>query len=68
MSRRPTLKDALAQALASRPELAESSINIDINKLNVQYYKDQMKPQINAVATFAAAGLAGTKQDGKSIR
>jgi hydrophobic/amphiphilic exporter-1 (mainly G- bacteria), HAE1 family len=58
----PTLKEALTQALASRPELAESSINIAINKLNVQYYRDQMKPQINAVATFAAAGLAGTQQ------
>ena len=51
-----------AQALASRPELSESAINLDINKLNVQFYKDQMKPQINAVATFAASGLAGTRQ------
>jgi outer membrane protein TolC len=58
----PALKEAIAQALASRPELAESSINIDINKLNVRFYKDQMKPQINAVATFASAGLAGTRQ------
>ena len=62
----PDLKEALARALASRPELAESSINIAINKLNVRYYKDQMKPQINAVATFAAAGLAGTKQTADS--
>jgi HAE1 family hydrophobic/amphiphilic exporter-1 len=58
----PALKDAISQALASRPELAESSINMDVNKLNVRYYKDQMKPQINAVATFASSGLAGTKQ------
>jgi HAE1 family hydrophobic/amphiphilic exporter-1 len=56
------LKEAIARALASRPELAESSINMDINKLNVKFYRDQMKPQINAFATFAAAGLAGTKQ------
>jgi outer membrane protein TolC len=58
----PELKDALAQAFASRPELSASAINIDINKLNARYFKDQMKPQINAVATFAAAGLAGSKQ------
>jgi len=58
----PSLKDAVAQALASRPELAESAINIDINDLNVRFYKDQMKPQINATATFASAGLAGTRQ------
>jgi HAE1 family hydrophobic/amphiphilic exporter-1 len=59
----PSLKDALAQALASRPELAEQSINIAINRLNTQYYKDQTRPRIDAVATFAAAGLAGTKQE-----
>lgn len=58
----PALNEAIARALASRPELAESSINLDINKLNVQFYKDQAKPQINAVATFASAGLAGTRQ------
>jgi HAE1 family hydrophobic/amphiphilic exporter-1 len=58
----PALKDAISQALASRPELAESSINLDINKVNVQFYKDQMKPQINAVATLASAGLAGARQ------
>ncbi len=58
----PTLKEALAMAFDSRPELTESSINIAINKVNTQYYKDQMKPQINAVATFAASGLAGFAQ------
>ncbi|HTY65000.1 MAG TPA: efflux RND transporter permease subunit [Acidobacteriota bacterium] len=58
----PPLKDALAHALASRPELAEQSINMAISKLDTQYYKDQMKPRVDAIATFAAAGLAGTKQ------
>jgi HAE1 family hydrophobic/amphiphilic exporter-1 len=58
----PALKDAIAQALASRPELAESSINLDINRLNARFYKDQTKPQINAVATFASSGLAGSRQ------
>ncbi len=58
----PVLKDAIAQALASRPELAESSINQGINRLNEKFYRDQMKPQVNAVATFASSGLAGTKQ------
>ncbi|MBN1568358.1 MAG: efflux RND transporter permease subunit [Acidobacteria bacterium] len=58
----PDLKEAIARALESRPELAETSISLDINKLNVKFYKDQAKPQINAVATFASAGLAGTMQ------
>lgn len=58
----PDLGEAVKRALASRPELAASAINIAINTLHVKYYKDQMKPQVNAVATFAAAGLAGTQQ------
>ena len=59
----PPLKNALAQALESRPELTESSLNIAISKLNAQYYKDQTKPRIDAVVTFAASGLAGTQND-----
>jgi HAE1 family hydrophobic/amphiphilic exporter-1 len=58
----PTLEEALETALASRPELAESVINIAINKVNTRYYKDQMKPQVNAIATLAASGLAGKPQ------
>jgi len=63
----PALKDALAQALSSRPELAENSITIEINKLNAMYNKDQLKPQIDAVATLAAAGLAGSQQAANSF-
>jgi hydrophobic/amphiphilic exporter-1 (mainly G- bacteria), HAE1 family len=58
----PSMKDALARALAARPELSQNSINIEINKTDARYYKDQTKPQIDAVATLAAAGLAGTQQ------
>jgi hydrophobic/amphiphilic exporter-1 (mainly G- bacteria), HAE1 family len=63
----PSLKEALAQALASRPELAQNSINMDMNKTDVQFYRDQMKPQVDAVATFAAAGLAGTQQTANPV-
>jgi HAE1 family hydrophobic/amphiphilic exporter-1 len=59
----PTLVDALKQALASRPELSESSLNIDINNLDVRYYKDQKKTQVDLYATLTASGLAGTPQN-----
>jgi HAE1 family hydrophobic/amphiphilic exporter-1 len=58
----PSLEDALGLALASRPELAESSINLAINKIDTKYYKDQAKPQVDAYATITASGLAGTQQ------
>ncbi len=58
----PTLAEAVKVALDSRPELAESALNIDINKLNVRYYRDQKRPQVDLVATLTASGLAGTPQ------
>jgi HAE1 family hydrophobic/amphiphilic exporter-1 len=58
----PSLNDAVEQALAGRPELAQSIISIDVNKLDLSYYKNQMKPQVNAYATLTSTGLAGTQQ------
>jgi HAE1 family hydrophobic/amphiphilic exporter-1 len=58
----PALADAVKQALDSRPELAESALNMDINRLNVRYYRDQKRPQVDLVATLTSSGLAGTPQ------
>jgi HAE1 family hydrophobic/amphiphilic exporter-1 len=58
----PSLQNAVKQAMADRPELAESLINIDINSIDLRYYRNQAKPQINAYATVTAAGLAGAEQ------
>jgi HAE1 family hydrophobic/amphiphilic exporter-1 len=59
---RPTvlpLRDAINQALASRPEMAENAIALDINKLDVRLDKDQTRPQVNAFANLSATGLSG---------
>jgi len=63
----PVFEDALRQALSSRPEIAASDINIEISRINQSFYKDQTKPKLDAVATFAAAGLAGTLQDSNPL-
>ncbi len=55
----PDLQDALKQALLNRPELAQSKLNIDVNRLDTRLNQEQARPQINAVATLSAAGLAG---------
>jgi HAE1 family hydrophobic/amphiphilic exporter-1 len=54
------LADAVAQALALRPELSENAIALDINKLDARLSRDQLKPQINAYANLSATGLSGT--------
>lgn len=58
----PSLPDAMELAMASRPELTESAINLAINKIDTRYYKDQTKPQVDLIAAITASGLAGTPQ------
>jgi HAE1 family hydrophobic/amphiphilic exporter-1 len=55
----PSLDDAVHQALSARPELAESALNIEINKLDAKLSHEQAKPQIDAQATLGIQGLAG---------
>ncbi len=55
----PTLEDAIARALRSRPELAQSAISVEINRLDARLSHEMAKPQIDAVALLSSAGLAG---------
>lgn len=55
----PSLEDAVQQALKSRPELAQSLISIEVNKLDKRLSEEQAKPRIDAFANLTAAGLAG---------
>ncbi|PYS91825.1 MAG: hypothetical protein DMF64_10825 [Acidobacteria bacterium] len=56
---RVPLEQAVQSALASRPELAQLRTNADINQLDVRYFRDLTKPQINLVGTYTSDGLAG---------
>ncbi len=53
------LADAIAEAMANRPEIAEVKINGEINEKDVRYYRNQTKPQVNLTALYSRAGLAG---------
>ncbi len=53
------LSDAVAEALANRPEIAQVKINGEINEKDVRYYREQTKPQVNLTALYTRAGLAG---------
>jgi outer membrane protein TolC len=53
------LSDAISEAMANRPEIAEVKINGEINQKDVRYYRDQTKPQVNLTALYTRAGLAG---------
>ncbi len=53
------LPDAIAEAMANRPEVAEVKINGEINEKDIRYYREQTKPQVNLTAQYSRAGLAG---------
>jgi outer membrane protein TolC len=55
----PTLDDATKYALTGRPELAQSDIALQINELDKRLSREQVKPQIDAIASFSVVGLAG---------
>jgi len=54
------LDDALKEAQENRPELRRLRLQADINKIDLQYFKNQTKPQMDLEATVASTGLAGT--------
>ena len=53
------LADAVNQALADRPEVAQVQINGEINQRDTRYYREQIKPQVDIIASYSVAGLAG---------
>ncbi len=59
-----TLPEALDAALGNRPELESNEVQRDINQIDQRFFREQTKPQIDLVATYNLAGLAGTPSDG----
>lgn len=53
------LPDAVAEALANRPEMAQVKLSAEINEKDVRYYRDQTKPEVDLTAYYTRAGLSG---------
>jgi outer membrane protein len=54
------LTEALKEARENRPELRRLRLDDDINSIDIQYFKNQTKPQISLQTTLATTGLAGS--------
>jgi outer membrane protein TolC len=55
------LADAVAEALASRPETAQVQISGEINQSDTRFLREQTKPQVDLVGSYTRAGLAGSQ-------
>lgn len=58
------LDEALKAAHDNRPELKRLVLQSDINTIDLQYFKNQTKPQVDLTGTVALTGLAGTDVSG----
>lgn len=54
------LQDALKAARENRPELRRLKLQNDINQIDITFFKNQSRPQIDLTGTVALTGLAGT--------
>jgi HAE1 family hydrophobic/amphiphilic exporter-1 len=52
--------DAIKLARENRPEIRQNSLSKDINKIDIDFFRNQVKPQINLVGSYTTNGLGGT--------
>jgi outer membrane protein TolC len=57
---RVPVETAVQAALENRPDLAQLRTSAAINDVNVRYFRDQTRPQVDLVGTYTTQGLAGT--------
>jgi outer membrane protein TolC len=57
---RVPLDQAVKNALGNRLDLAQLRTSAELNQIDVRYYRDQTKPQLDLVGTYTTDGLAGT--------
>ncbi|CDM65371.1 TolC family protein [Pyrinomonas methylaliphatogenes] len=50
----------LTEARENRPELQRLRLEEDINRIDLEFYRNQTRPRIDLQATVATTGLAGT--------
>ncbi|MBI4850866.1 MAG: TolC family protein [Acidobacteria bacterium] len=56
------LKDALKIAFQNRPEMEQYKVKADLNKIDIEYFQNQIKPEVNFIASYGSTGLAGSKR------
>ena len=52
--------DAVKLAHENRPEIKQQSLSKEINKIDVDFFRNQAKPQVDLVASYRTDGLGGT--------
>ena len=56
-----TLPASMDTALENRPELEINKVQKDINSIDQRFYREQKKPQIDLIASYASTGIGGSQ-------
>jgi outer membrane protein len=56
------LTSALNIAMDRRPEIKQLELQSELNKIELDFLKNQEKPQVDFIASFGGRGLAGTSR------
>jgi len=54
------LASVLKDAVDNRPELGRLRLQREINAIDIDYFKNQLRPQVDLTATYTMIGLSGT--------
>lgn len=55
-----SLDEASSLALRNRPELEQLRLEAQQKDVDIKFYKNQLKPQVDLIANYGTQGLAGT--------
>jgi HAE1 family hydrophobic/amphiphilic exporter-1 len=55
-------EEAMRLALSNRPEMEQYRLRGEINAIDVEYYRNQTKPQVDLIASYGTIGLAGSER------
>ena len=58
------VQDAIKDAVDNRPELRRLRLQREINTIDLDYFRNQLKPRIDLNTSFTLIGLAGTSRGG----
>ncbi|HEY7545413.1 MAG TPA: TolC family protein, partial [Blastocatellia bacterium] len=61
------LQEASSLALKNRPELDQLRLLSEQKDIDIKFYKNQLKPQLDLFGTYGSNGLAGTPGPGRTI-
>src|SRR5262249_50785393 len=54
------LPDALKLALANRPEVLQFALQKEINEIDVKFFRNQTRPQVDLTASYGLVGVGGS--------